>query len=337
MNQPPATLDVRPTAIPDDLKAIPQWVCWEWTYRDPKWTKPPINPRTGWRASSTDSATWTGFGQAVRYARQNRLPGIGMVLTHEAGVVAVDLDKCCHDGLIDTWALDIICRFASYTELSPSGTGIRILCWAVLPVKGRRKGATEIYQAERYITITGHRLDEMPDTMAPAQDATDWLMGDLGTAVAASFTDWTPQPIQAGDLRSRAACARIRRDTLALLDNTGAAHYPSASEADSAIACALIGAGFTADEALSLILDSVRGVDAGRRKGDHAGNYWRRTISHAEAFASPASVYGIPVHVGNGARSIRELTIGSRYSQIDRNAPKSDLCEFANNANLGDV
>jgi len=90
------------------------------------------------------------------------------------------------------------------------------------------------------------------------------------------------------DLRERAARGRIRRDTLALLDTTGGDRYGSASEADAAIAAGLIGAGLTADEALALLVDSVRGQDAMRRKGEKHGEYYlRRTVEHAAGFVGP--------------------------------------------------
>ena len=89
----------------------------------------------------------------------------------------------------------------------------------------------------------------------------------------------------------RAARGRIRRTTLDLLDTPGAAGYHSASEADAAIAAGLIGAGLTADEALALLLDSARGQDALRRKGQRHGlGYWQRTVEHAAGFVGPVRV-----------------------------------------------
>jgi hypothetical protein len=72
-------------------------------------------------------------------------------------------------------------------------------------------------------------------------------------------------------LRESAAGGRIRRATLALLDNTGAGDYDSPTEADAAIAAGLIDAGLTMDEALAMLLDSARGHDAIERKGERYG------------------------------------------------------------------
>ena len=37
-----------------------------------------------------------------------------------------DVDGCVHDGKLDEWAQEIVDELDSYTELSPSGTGIHI-------------------------------------------------------------------------------------------------------------------------------------------------------------------------------------------------------------------
>lgn len=89
-------------------------------------------------------------------------------------------------------------------------------------------------------------------------------------------------------LRDRAAAGRIKGTTLALLDDTGAAGYQSASEADAALAAGLIGAGLTAAECYALLLTSQRGRDALRRKGERHGEYYlRRTVHRAAGFVGP--------------------------------------------------
>src|SRR5438093_7974862 len=57
-NRKPAVLAVDADGIPDELKALPQWVTWRLTWKRDKWDKPPVNPHNGNNASSTDPATW---------------------------------------------------------------------------------------------------------------------------------------------------------------------------------------------------------------------------------------------------------------------------------------
>ncbi len=67
--RPPEALSLVIEEVPDDLAAPDHWVAWGWEYRSGKWTKVPINPASGARASSTDPSTWSGFEEAVRWWR----------------------------------------------------------------------------------------------------------------------------------------------------------------------------------------------------------------------------------------------------------------------------
>jgi hypothetical protein len=64
--------------------------------------------------------------QAVAVAKR-RVDGIGFVFNGD-GIAGVDLDGCRNPetGAIAPWAQRIIDDFASYTEVSPSGTGVKI-------------------------------------------------------------------------------------------------------------------------------------------------------------------------------------------------------------------
>jgi len=89
--------------------------------------------------------------------------GIGFVLTATDPFVGIDLDHCRdpHTGTVEPWAQKIISILDSYTEVTPSETGLHVFVKANLPeflgpdVKGRRKGPVEIYASERYLTVTG--------------------------------------------------------------------------------------------------------------------------------------------------------------------------------------
>jgi primase-polymerase (primpol)-like protein len=82
------------------------------------------------------------------------------VLTQENGIVGIDLDHCFNPetSKCEQWAIDIINKMDSYTEVSPSGEGIRIFVKGLLPPGGRKKGYIEMYSSGRYLTITGNSL-----------------------------------------------------------------------------------------------------------------------------------------------------------------------------------
>ena len=65
-------------------------------------------------------------------------------------------------GEIEGWAQEIIEELNSYTEISPSGTGVHILVRGELPAGRNRKGRFEAYDQGRYFTITGEHLSAHP-------------------------------------------------------------------------------------------------------------------------------------------------------------------------------
>ena len=175
--------------IPAKLRAILQWVLWKWEQRpdkttgELKWTKPPYQ-RNGKNAESDNPQTWVSFDEAVAAYQEGDFAGIGYVITVDKkaddgnlitvddGIASVDLDHCVNPEtkVIEPWARDIVDRLASYTEISPSGTGLRIFVYAKLPPKDRKIGNFECYESGRYLTVTGNHLSGTPLTIERRQD-----------------------------------------------------------------------------------------------------------------------------------------------------------------------
>lgn len=155
--------------ISTELKALPQWVCWKLGgINNEKPTKIPVNSSTGANARANDPATWTTFEKTKEYYLKNcnggGAKGIGFVVSKEDPYLVVDLDHCRNPetGIIEPWARDIIKKLNSYSEISPSGSGVHIFSKGELPGPGNKKGDFEIYQENRYITVTGHHLTDTP-------------------------------------------------------------------------------------------------------------------------------------------------------------------------------
>ncbi|MFA4901310.1 MAG: hypothetical protein WC600_01055 [Desulfobaccales bacterium] len=149
--------------IPGVLTLRRQWVCWKLKFEDGKWKKVPVDPKTGRFASPTDPSTWGTFGQACKYyeRRKNKgIMGLGFVFTKDDPFTGIDLDKCRdpETGVIEPWALEIVEQLSSYTEISPSGSGLHIIVFGVLPPGKRKEGDVEMYDSRHYFTITGNLL-----------------------------------------------------------------------------------------------------------------------------------------------------------------------------------
>ncbi len=146
--------------VPRELKELPQWVCWR-LVEDPdrpgKKKKIPIDPRTGGPARSNDPATWAAYEDAVEGQDRFRADGIGIMFAN--GIFGIDLDHCLDEGgQLLPFAREILDTVQSYAELSPSGTGIHILCAGQLSGGRRRRGNVEMYSEGRFFTVTGHQI-----------------------------------------------------------------------------------------------------------------------------------------------------------------------------------
>jgi hypothetical protein len=235
--------------IPLMLRELRRWVVWQHVADvDQKtgkveYDKPPVNARTSKLASSTNPKTWSTFDDAV--AALQDMDGIGFVLHREGadeGLVGIDLDHCRdpQTGQIDQWARNIVGKINSYTEVSPSGAGLRIFLIGNLPPTGRKKGNYENYQTGRYVTVTGHRVEGTPETIERRQEQIDAVHREVfgEPAKPANNGHAIPDaclPVDDMDIVSRAtkakSGAKFRR-----LWNGDRAGYSSASEADLALA-----------------------------------------------------------------------------------------------------
>ena len=106
-----------------------------------EWTKfPLVADGSGKWASTTEPETWRSFDAAMKFAR--RADGAGIRISEP--YCGIDLDKCRNKttGLVAAWAMKLVERFDSYTEISPSGEGLHIILelTAPLPEGDRKRG-----------------------------------------------------------------------------------------------------------------------------------------------------------------------------------------------------
>ena len=174
---------------------------------------------------------------------QQGLNGIGFVFTVADPYVGVDLDHCRADGGLEAWATEIVGKLNSYTEWSPSGTGLHILVKASLPnCGGRRSRGIEIYASGRYFTITGDHLAQTPRAIERRQDEILVLITALDArSRRASEPPQTPNgiPYTDAELIRRAKCARNGARFQNLWAGNTSDYGGDHSRADAAL-CALL-------------------------------------------------------------------------------------------------
>jgi hypothetical protein len=166
-----AACAVNKSTLPQELRERPQWVDWHYEERDGKLTKVPYKPeaKQAVRASSTDPSTWGTLGAALAVADVAQYSGVGYVLTREVDTTFVDMDDCRdpQTGKIAPWAQRWIDRLNSYSEISPSGTGVHVFAHGHPPTEKGHKvkymgGAMEMYFHARFATMTGNHLEGTP-------------------------------------------------------------------------------------------------------------------------------------------------------------------------------
>lgn len=167
-----------PAAIPDDLKAQKRWAPWRavWDERRGKWDKVPHRAdRPEYGLSSARPERWYTFSTAMAALDRHpdKFSGLGYCITGQSGLVMIDLDGCVEDGEPSAWAWEIVRLVDSYTEVSPSGRGLRIIArgesdrdWTA------HDHGIELYagHAARFLTITGNHLLGAPAAIAQVRD-----------------------------------------------------------------------------------------------------------------------------------------------------------------------
>lgn len=169
-------------SLPKELFDRNQWVLWKYESKsNGKVTKVLYNPRTGNKADSTNATTWSPFAESACAYKRDVYDGIGFVLTEYDPYVGIDIDHCITDGNIDEYAMELVRRVNSYTEITPSGNGLRIWARGKKPGKSCKKHemGVEIYDNVRFFTVTGNHLEGTPSTIEDRQQELDAVYQEL--------------------------------------------------------------------------------------------------------------------------------------------------------------
>ena len=164
-------------SIPEEMKALRQWVCWG-AQGNP--LKKPFNPSTGQPAKAGQPETWAEFPTACEGVKQTYYSGIGFEFAQGGGLVGIDFDHCITDGQISPEVAAWVEAFNSYTEVSPSGTGLHIFCKGTLPGNAVKTKFAEMYDRQRYFTMTGNSYGTVRP-LREAQEAINSLYRRLST------------------------------------------------------------------------------------------------------------------------------------------------------------
>ena len=188
-------------SLPDALKANGLFCVWKYEVRDNKPTKVPYNPITNRRGRSNDRATFSDFQTAVTQLNSGHYDGIGIGIFDGLGVI--DIDHCIDDsGKLSENAQNVVNLLGSYSEISPSKTGLHILFFVDPSFQYNRdlyylKNPTngmECYISgftNRFMTVTANAL---PDSPSGIRNSTEPLTVFLDSYMIRPETQYQQAP-----------------------------------------------------------------------------------------------------------------------------------------------
>jgi predicted P-loop ATPase len=184
--------------LPDALKpyaAKPIWMLWKRELKPGKnkWTKVPYQARKPkYKARCNDPKTWASFDDALNAFNAGQGDGIGFAILGADDLGIFDLDDCrnAQSGDIEPAAQRLISRANSYTEITPSDSGLRIILKAKGAKLHRRQDVpnangmvVETYRrCERFITVTGNALPGTSDQIVDGDTLLDDIVAKLDAA-----------------------------------------------------------------------------------------------------------------------------------------------------------
>lgn len=150
--------------IPDELKREKRWCLYKIIQRDGKNTKLPLMPN-GKPAKSNDKTTWNSYEDCITSLNQNIGDGLGFMLGD--GYIGIDIDKVSDDIFVysmdyhaKSMTADFLRGISTYTEISPSKTGLHFIGKGEVPGIRKRYKNLEIYDKDRFFTITGNIIKD---------------------------------------------------------------------------------------------------------------------------------------------------------------------------------
>jgi primase-polymerase (primpol)-like protein len=190
-------------ALPDDLIELDsRWGLWRPERVNGRVAKVPYSI-TGHRASTTNPSDWASWPEASRaFSRTTgRYAGLAFLFDKSDGISGIDLDDVLDsDGRVKPWGAGVVERFGdTYTEISPSGTGLKIWARGALPANlpGVRvgDGSIEMYDHARYFTVTGRVF---PGTPLQVEDHASDLLCLHNRLTSGAQKVWPLQPLNGG-------------------------------------------------------------------------------------------------------------------------------------------
>lgn len=154
--------------LPPELTALPRWISWRYEWKDSTWAKMPESPATGVSKDWPNASV--SFDVARAGAERLGADGLGFNPIAADRLIFLDFDDCLQNGVLDPEVAMWLKHFPGYKEVTPSGTGIRVVVKGWVPrnvtnhvLPGSQMGSSvELYAggSAHFVTITGQSWGE---------------------------------------------------------------------------------------------------------------------------------------------------------------------------------
>ena len=338
----------------DELKPLRQWVAYRlvWNEKKGKADKRPINPHDGTGAKANDPATWGTYDDAMRYAeRQGLIAGKsgGVGFEFGGGYCGIDLDNVVQeDGRLKEFASEIVKVMNSYTEYSPSGKGLHILCKLSVSMSefGTRRRNDEIglemYDSGRFFTVTGEIFGEeakpIENRTVEAQKVYDrYLRKEEGkkstTGLLRSFERVFQNDLTDSELWDKMFNSQHGREILSLYQGDTSGYGDDHSRADLAL-CSHLAYWTNSDELRMDRMFRESGLMRGKWDERHGvQTYGAMTLGLALRTVTSGyvpSVYPIREVRATGDKSSGFMNYQNIYSKVLERAESKPMVRFIN-------
>lgn len=153
-----------------------EWLRWAFERNaDGREAKIPKRPLAPGNASHSDPATWGSLDDALRGLDLFGGDGVGRVITKSGKYTGLDFDDSLDPetlAFVNPMAEGLVRWLDSYTEVSPSGAGVKVWVKGKLPTAikvSTDELKLEVYSENRYFTVTGRHLAGTPESIRDRQ------------------------------------------------------------------------------------------------------------------------------------------------------------------------
>jgi hypothetical protein len=276
-----------------------QWVNFKLIEKDGKLTKIPYF-KGNRKASSTNPNTWKTYAEASKdYANTaNGFSGVGIIFTPAKTLLGIDIDHVLDEnGKVFGEHKDEIEKLISeadtYTEISPSGTGLHLLLLVPegLPLVANRQSPFEAYTSGRFFTVTEKPYGSEKPVRSVGNEEAYKLLGLIGYPWSKNKApvpvknpvvekqDKTKTPTEDSKLLTKMFASKIGVKIKTLFDGDISAYSQDESRADLALCSHL--AFWTGKDAAQMERIWLASPLGAREKTQKREDYRAQTISTA--------------------------------------------------------